>query len=154
MKGIILAGGHGTRLHPLTIGVSKQLLPIYSKPMIYYPLSTLIMAGMRDILVITAPQDAHAFARLLGNGEQFGVKIQFETQQSPDGLAQAFVIGKEFINGDSVALILGDNLFYGHELIKTLESAAQLQAGAKIFGCPVKTRGATASPRLMVPVGS
>jgi glucose-1-phosphate thymidylyltransferase len=133
MKGIILAGGSGTRLYPLTRGVSKQLLPVYDKPMIYYPLSTLMLAGIRDILIITTPEDNEGFKRLLGDGLDFGINLS-----SPDGLAQAFLIGEEFIGKDSVCLVLGDNIFYGQSFSKTLKSAASREDGATIFGYQVK----------------
>ena len=138
MKGIILAGGTGSRLHPLTRAVSKQLVPVYSKPMVYYPLSTLMLAGIRDVLVITTPHEQEGFKRLLGTGEEIGLSIAYATQASPDGIAQAFLIGKEFIGGDRVALALGDNIFYGAGLPEYLRAAAARDRGATVFGYQVR----------------
>ena len=134
MKGIVLAGGAGTRLHPITCGVSKQLLAVYDKPMIYYPISVLMLAGIRDILIITTPEDQASFIRLLGDGSHFGVKFTYAVQPKPEGLAQAFIIGKDFIGSDNVALVLGDNIFYGAHLSKLVRAAAARPRGATVFG--------------------
>lgn len=134
MKGIVLAGGSGTRLYPITKSISKQIIPVYDKPMIYYPLSVLMLAGIREILIISTPQDIHLYQNLLGNGDDLGIKLEYAIQPSPDGLAQAFIIGEEFIGRDNVCMILGDNIFYGFDFSRTLREAAQLKDGATVFG--------------------
>ena len=138
MKGIILAGGSGTRLYPLTLGVSKQLLPVYDKPMIYYPLSVLMLAGIQDVLIISTPHDMEGYKRLLGSGDQFGIKLSYEVQESPGGLAQAFIIGESFIGKGKVCLVLGDNIFYGPGFSEKLKSAVERPSGATVFGYQVK----------------
>ena len=133
MKGIILAGGSGTRLHPLTIALSKQLLPVYDKPMVYYPLSALLLAGIRDILIITTPHDAALFERLLGDGSQWGVRFSYVQQPKPEGIAQAFILGRDFIGDDGCALVLGDNIFFGHDFAQRVQEAAKIKKGARVF---------------------
>ena len=134
MKGIVLAGGSGTRLYPITKSISKQIIPVYDKPMIYYPLSVLMLAGIKEILIISTPQDIHLYENLLGNGEDLGIKLVYAIQPSPDGLAQAFIIGEEFIGDDNVCMVLGDNIFYGFDFSRTLREATTLEDGAIVFG--------------------
>ncbi|EGD7494974.1 TPA: glucose-1-phosphate thymidylyltransferase RfbA [Escherichia coli] len=138
MKGIVLSGGSGTRLYPITRGVSKQLLPVYNKPMVYYPLSTLMLAGIRDVLIITTPEDKESFIRLLGDGSSFGISITYAVQPKPEGIAQAFIIGDKFIGNDNVCLVLGDNIFYGQSFSQMLNNAAKRKEGATVFGYQVK----------------
>ena len=138
MKGIILAGGSGTRLYPITKGISKQLLPVYDKPMIYYPVSVLMLAGIKDILIITTPEDQSSFIRMLGDGSDFGIRLTYKVQPSPDGLAQAFILGEDFIGNDSVCLVLGDNIFWGQGFTPILKNAVNRQKGATVFGYQVK----------------
>ena len=138
MKGIILAGGYGTRLYPITMGCNKQLLPVYDKPMIYYPLSTLMLAGIRDILIISNPDDAPIYRRMLKDGSQFGIRISYSVQEKPEGLAQSFIIGRDFIGSDNVCLILGDNIYHGHGLEEIVKRGASIKSGACVFGYKVR----------------